>query len=311
MTKAERFHAGIQTTLLLIEQAIEEDNGCFEFIGRDLKQRGISHCQWQDLGCSARADLVSAVAGSGGSVEVVAGYLCPTEALLLDQLAQRFLHLDVQGTCQLFSEVAICRTVDEGFDSGEQSALTRKANRLIGPEAEVIEARNCRQRVVTAAVAVAGEIVEQFKLAEDGEVGAGAESALKLGEGGDLVAPEEAAQGVRVESSRSHYDKAKSIVNGQHLEAYLSDSAGRNYVHRLALSLLHNDGITTSNVQVLLSEPLVRGIADLLIVLALFRVLLRPRANASVRCAWTPDVTTLTKRKYLPDNLRAIVHQFV
>src|SRR6266436_9928096 len=43
MTQFDRFQAGVQTALLLIEQAIEEQDGGFEFIRRNLKGASIGN----------------------------------------------------------------------------------------------------------------------------------------------------------------------------------------------------------------------------------------------------------------------------
>jgi hypothetical protein len=44
------------------------------------------------------------------------------------------------------------------------------------------------ESVVASAMSVAGQVVEQFEFAKDGEIGSGTEGLLEFGKGRDLVA---------------------------------------------------------------------------------------------------------------------------
>jgi len=58
---------GKQATLLLVEQAVEKQNGGFEFIGRYLQSGSIGH-QRNRLRGSPGAELISRLPTIGGSV---------------------------------------------------------------------------------------------------------------------------------------------------------------------------------------------------------------------------------------------------
>ena len=60
----------------------------------------------------------------------------------------------------------------------------------------VIEADDFAEGVVTAAMRVAGEVVQRLELAEDGDSEVGSENALQLRQGGDLVAAQVFSEGV-------------------------------------------------------------------------------------------------------------------
>ena len=94
------------------------------------------------------------------------------------------------------------------FDPREQAALLLVQQSIkqqdgglefIGRELEGLG------RVEASAMAVAGEITEVLQLAEDGEIDRGAEDTLELGQLGNLVAEQVAAEDCRVKSDGSHY----------------------------------------------------------------------------------------------------------
>ena len=58
---------GEQATLLLVEQAVEKQNGGFEFIGRYLESRSIGH-ERNGLRGSPGAELIPSLPTIGGSV---------------------------------------------------------------------------------------------------------------------------------------------------------------------------------------------------------------------------------------------------
>jgi len=53
-------------------------------------------------------------------------------------------------------------------------------------------------------MSIAGQVIQELKLAEDGEVGSGAESALELGQGRDFVAQQVLAKGLGIEREWPH-----------------------------------------------------------------------------------------------------------
>src|SRR5437879_5512817 len=60
------------------------------------------------------------------------------------------------------------------------------------------------QRIVSAAMGVAGEGIQRFELAEDGDVDGSAEGLLHFVEGGDLVAAQKRAQFIGAVGEGSH-----------------------------------------------------------------------------------------------------------
>ena len=68
----------------------------------------------------------------------------------------------------------------------------------MGPQADVVEAGSFAEGIVTAAMGIAGQVIEEFEFAKDGEVGGGAESLLEFGESSDFVAQEVLAEDLGV-----------------------------------------------------------------------------------------------------------------
>src|SRR5664279_4592486 len=104
------------------------------------------------------------------------------------------LHFDVQGACQFMGEETARRTIDEQFGGGQQRAASREPDVCLRPQSKVVKPGDFTQRIVSAAMGVAGEVIEQFELAEDGDVDGVAEGLLHFVEGSDLVAQQERAQ---------------------------------------------------------------------------------------------------------------------
>src|SRR5205823_14050820 len=84
------------------------------------------------------------------------------------------------------------------------SAVTGKPNCIVGPQACVVEARSFAEGIVTATMGIAGEVIQEFELAKDGEVGTGAESSFKFGQSSDFVAQEMLAESLGVEGEWAH-----------------------------------------------------------------------------------------------------------
>ena len=74
----------------------------------------------------------------------------------------------------------------------------------MGPQADVVEAGGFAEGIVTAAMGIAGEVIEELEFSKDGEVGAGAESSFEFGQSSNFVAQEMLAESLRVEGERAH-----------------------------------------------------------------------------------------------------------
>src|SRR6266436_6562240 len=95
--------------------------------------------------------------------------------------------------------------MDEGFDGSDERAVTGEPDRIVGPQAGIVEADGFTEGIVAPAVSVTREVVEELEFAKDGEVrGGGAESVFEFGQGGDLVAKQVLAEGLGIEGKWSH-----------------------------------------------------------------------------------------------------------
>jgi hypothetical protein len=90
----ERFQAGIEAALLLIEQTVEQEDGGFHFPGGNLQQ-GRIHPGGQELHGTACQELASLDGWVHGHIEVSAGNDLAGNSPLLGQLMQRILLFDV------------------------------------------------------------------------------------------------------------------------------------------------------------------------------------------------------------------------
>ena len=68
----------------------------------------------------------------------------------------------------------------------------------------VVKTGDFAQSIVSAAMGVAGEVIQRFELAEDGDIDRGAEGLLQFVESGDLVAQQKRAQFMGVEGEGPH-----------------------------------------------------------------------------------------------------------
>src|SRR5450759_4786642 len=113
-------------------------------------------------------------------------------------------HFDVQGARQFIGEKAARGTIDEPFGGGQQRAASREPDVCLRPQSKVVKPGDFTQRIVSAAMGVAGQVIERFELAEDGDVDGVAEGLLHFVEGGDLIAQQKRAQCIGAVGEGSH-----------------------------------------------------------------------------------------------------------
>src|SRR5664280_53203 len=101
---------------------------------------------------------------------------------------QCVLHFDVQGARQFIGEETTWGTIDEHFGSGQQRAGAREPDVSLRPQSMVVKAGDFAERIESATMGVAAEVIQWFELAEDGDVDGVAEGLLHFVEGGDLIA---------------------------------------------------------------------------------------------------------------------------
>jgi len=94
--------------------------------------------------------------------------------------------------------------MDKGFDGGDERAVPREPDRIMGPQAGVVEANGFTQGIVAATMGIAGEVVERPKLAKDGEIRGGAQNVFEFGQRSDFVAQQVLAKDLGIEGEGSH-----------------------------------------------------------------------------------------------------------
>jgi len=198
-----RFQTGEQAALLLVEQTVEKQNGSLEFIRRYLESGSIGH-QGDRLRGLPGADLIPSLPAIGGSVEEASGHFRSAQPSATNQIVEGILDLGVERISQFVGEPAAGGLINEGLDGGHEGAVTGEPNRIVTPQADVVEACNFAKGIEAAAVSIAGQVIQEFELAKDGEVGSGAQSTLEFGQGGDLVAQQVLAELVGIEEEWAH-----------------------------------------------------------------------------------------------------------
>ncbi len=203
MSKFDGFQTSEQATLLLIEQAVEKQNGGFEFIGGDLENGSIGQ-ERNRLRNSPGAKLIPSLTTIGGGVEEASVQDRAAETPCPHEIVERILDLGMEDVSQLVGEGAKRGLIDEGFNGRHQGAIARKPDRVMRPQACIVKAGGFAKGIVTTAMGIAGEIVEEFKLTKDRDVGSGAESASELGQGRNLMTQQVPANGAWIEGDWSH-----------------------------------------------------------------------------------------------------------
>jgi len=102
----ERFQSGVQAALPFIEQAEEQHDRSFHFVGRDLKFGSVRN-GGNSLYAAPQQTLPLAVRRIVRGVEVQAGDAFAGDAFALGELPQNILRFHVQRLRQLFGEIAL------------------------------------------------------------------------------------------------------------------------------------------------------------------------------------------------------------
>jgi hypothetical protein len=166
----DRFQAGEQAALLFVEQAIKQQNGRFEFIGRDGQRGGVGH-QRDRVRRATRPDLILRAPRVGSGIQKPTGDVDAAQPPLPHQIVQRILHVDVEPVGEFIGEPALRRTGGPRLERVHERAVPREPHRLVGPQAIVVKAGDLAERIEPAAMGIAGQIPERLQLAEDREIG--------------------------------------------------------------------------------------------------------------------------------------------
>jgi hypothetical protein len=110
----------------------------------------------------------------------------------------------MENVGQFIGEPAARGLVDERLDGGDEGAIAGKPNSIVGPQADVVEAGGFAEGIVTAAMGIAGEVIQELEFSKDSEVGAGAERSFEFRQSGNFVAQEMLAESLGVEGEWAH-----------------------------------------------------------------------------------------------------------
>jgi len=186
--------SGEQATLLLVEQAIEKQNGGLKFVWRYLESGSICHQRNRQRSLSG-AELLSSLPTIGGRVQETSGQVGAAQSFCAHQIVEGIMDFGMKQVGQFVGEATARGLIDESLDGGDQSAIAGKPNVIVGPQACVVEAGSFEEGIVATAMRIAGKVIQELELAKNGQVGASAESAFELGQGCDFVAEQVLAEG--------------------------------------------------------------------------------------------------------------------
>ena len=96
MAQLDGFQSGEQTTLLLVEQAVEKQDGRFQFIRRYLESGGIDQ-QRNRLGGLSGAELIARLPAIGGGVQESSGHLGAAQTLGAHEIVEGILDLRMEN----------------------------------------------------------------------------------------------------------------------------------------------------------------------------------------------------------------------
>ena len=161
----ERLQSGIQAALLLVQQTVEQQDGGLHLFRGDLQHRGR-----QELHGTARQQLPSLDGGIDRRVQIPAGNDLARNSSLLGQLMEGILHGDMQHGSQFIGEVSPRGTMNESLCGRQQSAEPRKPDLCLRPQSVIVKAGDFAEGIVSAAVGIAGEVIQQLEFAEDRDV---------------------------------------------------------------------------------------------------------------------------------------------
>ncbi len=94
--------------------------------------------------------------------------------------------------------------MDECFGGCQQCAEAGEPDGCLRPQSVIVETGNLTEGVVSATMGVAGEIIQRFEFAEDGDIDRSAEGLFEFVKSGDLVAQEQRSQFIGAKRKGSH-----------------------------------------------------------------------------------------------------------
>jgi hypothetical protein len=155
MTVLQAFQAGEEPALLFVEQTVEQREGRRQLVGLPLPRR----------------PLFLPAGAIGGTIKVALRARPALQPAALHQLAQRILDRHQHQRLQLVGKIARRRAAGQFRRRVEQRPLTGKMNVAARPQAVRIEARECIERVIGAAMRVAAAVVQLGQAAKHRALG--------------------------------------------------------------------------------------------------------------------------------------------
>jgi hypothetical protein len=143
--------------------------------------------------------LIARLSAIGGSIKESSGHLGSAQTLGTHEIVEGILDFNMENVGQFIGEPPARGLVDKGLDGGDEGAVTGKPNCIMGPQADIVEAGGFAEGIVTAAMGIAGKVIQEFELSKDREIGGGAESGFEFGQSSDFVAQEMLAESLGVE----------------------------------------------------------------------------------------------------------------
>src|ERR1022692_2306530 len=117
---------------------------------------------------------------------------------------QRIVYFHVQSVGKIAGKETLTRTVDESFDSCQQSAIAGKPNRLMRPKTRIIEVSDLVEGVIAATMGIARQVLQMLQLPEHCHVRIRVQSTLQLGKGRDFMATQILAQSLGIKADWPH-----------------------------------------------------------------------------------------------------------
>jgi hypothetical protein len=139
-TQLDRFQAGEEAALLFVEQAVNKQNGGFEFIGGHGECRRIGD-QRDGLRGAPGSDLIFRRPRIRGGVQEPTADLDPACPTLLYEIVQRILHGDVEPVGEFIGEPGLRRVGDPCCERVHERAVAREPHllMLMRPQAVVVK----------------------------------------------------------------------------------------------------------------------------------------------------------------------------
>ena len=203
VAESHRFHAGEQPPLLFIEQAVEQQDGGFEFIGGHLQRGGVRDHR-DGVSRAAVADLILRASRLGGRVKKSIHHLGPAQATLPNEVVKRILHGDMQRLGKFIGEPPLRRPGDPRFKGGHECPMSREPHVLVRPEPVLVKASDLSQRIKASTMSVAGEVIQLPEFAEDGERSGRPQHLFQRRQIADSMTPQIGAQDLRFKGCGAH-----------------------------------------------------------------------------------------------------------